>query len=113
LLDEAARRASAKACQAAQAQVSRQSKGFENLFDGYDALLTPAAIGEAPLGLDSTGDASFNRIWTMLHMPCICVPVKTGPAGLPVGVQLVGRRNNDAVTLSAAVTLEAALAAYC
>jgi Asp-tRNA(Asn)/Glu-tRNA(Gln) amidotransferase A subunit family amidase len=60
-----------------------------------DALVTFAAPGEAPLGLDRTGDPVFNRIWTMLHVPCLSLPLATGPHGLPIGVQLVGRRWDD------------------
>jgi Asp-tRNA(Asn)/Glu-tRNA(Gln) amidotransferase A subunit family amidase len=55
-----------------------------------DVLLTPAALGEAPEGLDSTGDPLFCRLWTMLGLPAVSVPGLTGSSGLPVGVQLVG-----------------------
>ena len=65
------------------------------IFRGVDALLTPAAIGEAPPGLESTGDPAFNRIWTLLHLPCLTLPAGRGPAGLPVGVQLVGPHRGD------------------
>jgi Asp-tRNA(Asn)/Glu-tRNA(Gln) amidotransferase A subunit family amidase len=71
--------------------------------------LTPSAPGEAPVGLDSTGDASFNRGWTMLHVPCVSVPAGMGPGGLPIGVQIVGRIGADARTLAAAAFLEDAL----
>jgi amidase len=56
----------------------------------FDAILTPSATGEAPLGLGSTGDTAMNRLWTLLHGPCITVPAGEGPAGLPLGAQLVG-----------------------
>jgi Asp-tRNA(Asn)/Glu-tRNA(Gln) amidotransferase A subunit family amidase len=72
-------------------------------------LLTPAAPGEAPVGLGSTGDALFNRGWTMLHVPCVTVPTGSGPGGLPVGAQLIGQLADDARVLSAALTLQAAL----
>ena len=55
-----------------------------------DAILTPSATGEAPAGLGSTGDTAMNRLWTLLHGPCITVPAGEGPAGLPLGVQLIG-----------------------
>jgi len=58
-------------------------------------LLSPSASGEAPLGLGSTGDASFCVIWTTTHVPAVTLPLFTGPNGLPVGAQLVARRNND------------------
>ncbi len=61
-----------------------------------DVILTPSAPGEAPAGLHTTGDAVFNRMWTLLHAPNVGIPCCHGPAGLPVGVTLVGRRLADA-----------------
>ena len=66
------------------------------LFDDIDVILTAPAAGEAPVGLQSTGRATFNLLWTYLWMPCITLPFATGPSGLPVGVQLVGRQHEDA-----------------
>ena len=60
-----------------------------------DLLLTPSAPGEAPAGLASTGDTSFNILSTWTYTPCITLPVFTGPSGLPVGIQLIGHRNQD------------------
>ena len=60
-----------------------------------DVLLTPSATGEAPVGLDSTGDTSFNILATWTHVPCVTLPLFKGPSGLPVGLQLVGRRCQD------------------
>ncbi len=76
---------------------------------GLDLLLTPSAVGEAPRGLGSTGDARFNRIWTLLGVPAMHLPTGSGGAGLPVGVQLVGRFGEDAALLEAAGRIEAAL----
>jgi Asp-tRNA(Asn)/Glu-tRNA(Gln) amidotransferase A subunit family amidase len=61
----------------------------------YDAVLTPSAPGEAPLGLESTGSASFNTMWTGLHAPAINIPGFVGPAGMPVGLSLVAGRYSD------------------
>jgi len=76
------------------------------LFDGlaapYDAVLTPSSPGEAPQSLETTGLATFSRIWTALHVPCITVPVGRGPRGLPLGVQLVGPRLTDPALLGVA-----------
>jgi amidase len=60
-----------------------------------DLLLTPSALGEAPAGLASTGDTSFNTLSTWTYTPCVTLPVFTGPSGLPVGIQLIGHRNQD------------------
>ncbi len=62
---------------------------------GYDAVLTPAAPGEAPLGLESTGNPIINRPWTALYVPCITLPLMKGPAGMPIGVQFAGRLHGD------------------
>lgn len=72
------------------------------LFDDVDILLTPSAPGEAPAGLSSTGDPLFNRAWTLLGTPCLHLPFGTGPGGLPVGIQAVGRWGEDLRLLAAA-----------
>jgi len=79
------------------------------LFGEVDALLVPAAPGEAPARLDMTGDPLFNRTWTLLHLPCVTVPAGRGDAGLPIGVQLVGRLGDDARLLAVAQFAERAL----
>ena len=61
----------------------------------FDLLLTPSALGEAPAGLASTGDTSFNILSTWTYTPCVTLPVFTGPSGLPIGIQLIGHRNQD------------------
>jgi Asp-tRNA(Asn)/Glu-tRNA(Gln) amidotransferase A subunit family amidase len=77
--------------------------------DGFDAVLCPAAPGEAPEGLGWTGDPAFNSLWTLLHGPCVTVPAGTGPKGLPLGVQLAGRIGDDAAVLGWAAWVRAAL----
>lgn len=72
---------------------------FADVTERYDAVLTAAVNGEAPEGLDSTGDASFQEIWTILHVPSITLPAATGRMGLPIGVQFVGRHLADAALL--------------
>jgi Asp-tRNA(Asn)/Glu-tRNA(Gln) amidotransferase A subunit family amidase len=52
-------------------------------------------MGEAPAGLNATGDPAFNFIWSLLGAPCVSLPFATGPNGLPVGIQLVGGRGRD------------------
>jgi Asp-tRNA(Asn)/Glu-tRNA(Gln) amidotransferase A subunit family amidase len=85
-------------------------EAIDPVFDEYDAILTPATTGEAPLGLDSTGNPIFCTVWTYLGWPAVTLPLLSGPAGLPVGVQLVGRRGNDARLLRTARWLAATLA---
>jgi Asp-tRNA(Asn)/Glu-tRNA(Gln) amidotransferase A subunit family amidase len=60
-----------------------------------DVILTPSSKGEAPEGLHTTGDAVFNKMWTLMHGPNVGVPVCFGPTGLPVGVTLVGPQMSD------------------
>jgi amidase len=66
-----------------------------DVFEGLDVLLAPCVKGEAPAGLDSTGDPSFQAIWTILYVPTMSLPTHKGPNGLPVGIQLIGRRHDD------------------
>jgi Asp-tRNA(Asn)/Glu-tRNA(Gln) amidotransferase A subunit family amidase len=92
-----------------QAAVGRIRWNIALTQSGVDALLTPPAPGEAPEGLASTGDPAFNRVWTLLYLPCVAVPAGPGPGGLPLGVQLVGRWGDDATLLSAGAFVEDAL----
>ena len=72
------------------------------VFQDVDVILTPASPGEAPEDLTQTGDPLYNRIWTLLHLPCVSVPFGTGPRGLPLAVQLVGPLREDDRLLAAA-----------
>jgi Asp-tRNA(Asn)/Glu-tRNA(Gln) amidotransferase A subunit family amidase len=82
---------------------------FPDAMAGLDILVTPSAPGEAPSGLEWTGDPAFNFIWTSLHVPCVTVPAEVGPNGLPLGIQIVGRRGEDRAVLAWARWVEAAL----
>jgi Asp-tRNA(Asn)/Glu-tRNA(Gln) amidotransferase A subunit family amidase len=97
------------ALDAARAVLQRARDGFPAAMAGLDVLLTPSAPGEAPAGLEWTGDPAFNTIWTSLHVPCVTVPAGSGPGGLPLGLQIVGRLGADAATLAAAGWVAAAL----
>ena len=76
------------------------------LFRTVDVLVAPSAEGEAPEGLDATGNPIFNRMWTLLGVPCVHVPLGVGTTGLPVGVTVIGPRWGDALALAAAAQLE-------
>ncbi len=87
---------------AAVAGIAPLNAGLDELFNEYDAILTPAAPGEAPVGLGSTGNPVFCSIWTYLGTPAITLPLLQSQSGMPIGVQLVGRRGNDARLLRTA-----------
>lgn len=78
---------------AARAQVAEGARVMNTLLADDELLLTLPAAGEAPRGLASTGNAAFNRLWTMLGVPCITLPAGRGARHLPLGVQLVARRD--------------------
>jgi Asp-tRNA(Asn)/Glu-tRNA(Gln) amidotransferase A subunit family amidase len=75
---------------------------FDGMFESFDAILTPAALGTAPNGLDSTGDPIMCTLWTFTGQPAITIPLLKGTNGLPIGVQLVGRRDGDVELLRTA-----------
>jgi Asp-tRNA(Asn)/Glu-tRNA(Gln) amidotransferase A subunit family amidase len=97
--------------QRARSRIAPIHEGFVELFEQrYDAILTPAAAGSAPEGLDSTGDPAFCTLWTLCGMPAISLPLLQSANGLPIGVQLVGPRNGDARLLRTARWLAARVA---
>ena len=83
---------------------------FPAAIAGCDALLVPGAQGETPEGLGSTGDSRFQGAWTLLHGPALGLPVRRGPKGLPLGVQLVAPAGQDAALLETGRWVEAVLA---
>jgi Asp-tRNA(Asn)/Glu-tRNA(Gln) amidotransferase A subunit family amidase len=93
----------------AQALVARCRAQLAEVFQDVDVLLAPSAAGAAPMGLDSTGDPVFCRIWTVLHTPTVNIPAGHAPNGLPVGLQVVGPVGADAFTLAAAHALHQSL----
>jgi Asp-tRNA(Asn)/Glu-tRNA(Gln) amidotransferase A subunit family amidase len=82
---------------------------FGALMANYDILLTASAPGEAPQGIDWTGDPICNALWTALQGPCISLPAGTGTAGLPLGVQLVAPFGADLALLGWAGWVEGVL----
>ncbi|MEH2534840.1 Asp-tRNA(Asn)/Glu-tRNA(Gln) amidotransferase A subunit family amidase [Bradyrhizobium sp. AZCC 1588] len=89
---------------------SRARQALEKVFDEVDVLLTFSAPGAAPRGLASTGDARYNRLWTLMGVPCVNVPAFVAGVNLPVGVQVIARYGADAQALAAARFVEDALA---
>ena len=81
------------------AECRRQLGG---MLGDYDVLIAPAAPGEAPEGISSTGNPIFNAVWNYMDVPALTLPAFTGPKGLPVGVQLVGKWFLDRELLGAA-----------
>src|SRR5690606_1960508 len=75
---------------------------LDEIFHLFDAIVTPAAPGEAPRGLESTGSPVFSTIWTLCGTPAVTVPLLQGANGLPIGVQLVGAPGDDARLLRTA-----------
>lgn len=80
---------------AARDRVARHGDAFAAAVDGYDAVLAAAAPGPAPYGLGATGDPVCSRPWQALGLPAVTVPGLHDDAGLPLGVQLVGRAGQD------------------
>jgi len=80
--------------------------GFDEYFDHFDAIVTPAALGPAPHGHGSTGNPIMSTLWTFAGLPCVSLPLLETANGLPIGVQLVGNLNADGRLLRTARWLE-------
>jgi Asp-tRNA(Asn)/Glu-tRNA(Gln) amidotransferase A subunit family amidase len=87
----------------------RARQAFADVMTEYDVILTPSAPGAAPRGLETTGNPMFNRLWTLLGVPCVNVPGLLD-GNLPLGLQIVGRFACDRAALEAALFLERAIA---
>ena len=87
---------------AARDRAPRYRAGIAELFTYYDAIITPAAPGVAPMGHAATGDPAFCRLWTRTGLPAITLPVMSGEGGMPLGLQLIGAPNSDARLLRTA-----------
>jgi Asp-tRNA(Asn)/Glu-tRNA(Gln) amidotransferase A subunit family amidase len=93
------------------AQVASARHQLGRGFADYDLLLTPSACGEADLGLERTGDPLFSRIWSLLGVPSLNLPVGLGDQGLPLGIQLIGPMMSDTAMLGFCKWVEQSLAA--
>jgi Asp-tRNA(Asn)/Glu-tRNA(Gln) amidotransferase A subunit family amidase len=83
-------------------QARRLNLSLQEIFADYDAILTPATTGTAPRGLEATGSPIFCTLWTLTGVPAISLPLLKGANGLPLGVQLVGAKRDDARLLRTA-----------
>lgn len=78
------------------ATIADYASSLDEIFELYDAILTPATPGPAPVGLQATGDPVMNTIWTFCGTPALNLPILQNEDGLPFGVQLVGEKDDDA-----------------
>ena len=78
---------------------------IKDLFSKYDAIITPAAPGQAPRDLTTTGNAVFNGYWTMLGVPAISLPMLKGKDNLPIGIQVIAPWQEDSKLLSLSKSL--------
>jgi Asp-tRNA(Asn)/Glu-tRNA(Gln) amidotransferase A subunit family amidase len=82
---------------------ARLTAELDAYLGAFDAVMTPPALGEAPADLTQTGDPAFCTIWSLCGVPAVTIPAGRGPAGLPLGLQIVGPRRSDARVLTAAL----------
>ena len=92
----------------ARAAARRYEAGIAEIFKEYDAIITPATAGVAPKGT-GTGNPLFCTLWTLTGLPALSLPLLNGEDGMPLGVQLVGERGDDARLLRTANWLISAL----
>lgn len=85
---------------AAQRVRARVRVAVRTSFAGVDALVTPATPTAAPRDLSTTGDASFQRLWSFCGLPALTIPSGLGRAGLPLGIQLVSAPRSDELLLA-------------
>jgi Asp-tRNA(Asn)/Glu-tRNA(Gln) amidotransferase A subunit family amidase len=95
--------------EAARLVAAKARAAVSDILKDVDVLLALSAPGIAPKGLDSTGDARYNQLWTLLGTPCVNVPAYVADGGLPVGVQAIADYGDDAKAIAAARFLERAL----
>jgi Asp-tRNA(Asn)/Glu-tRNA(Gln) amidotransferase A subunit family amidase len=93
----------------ARAVRARAGEALPALFADFDALLTFASADVAPPDRSFTGSPVFNRLWTLLGVPCMSVPGLMAN-DLPIGIQLVGALNRDEHLLATAAVVASLLA---
>jgi Asp-tRNA(Asn)/Glu-tRNA(Gln) amidotransferase A subunit family amidase len=80
-------------------KAKKMKQALSEIFEKFDAIITPAAPGQAPRDLMNTGNAIFNGYWTMLGVPAISLPLLKGKDDLPIGVQIITSWNKEAELL--------------
>ncbi|HEV7261254.1 MAG TPA: amidase [Bosea sp. (in: a-proteobacteria)] len=90
----------------ARRQSRRGRDAARGFFSEVDVVVSYAAPGEAPDTLGSTGDSRFNRLWTLLGVPCATIPLMRGPRGLPATIQIIAGFGNDNHVIAVAKGLE-------
>ncbi len=85
----------------ARSRMPEVARAFDAHFANFDAILCPAALGAAPRGLASTGNPIMQTVWSFTGLPAVSLPLLQS-GGLPLGVQAVGVRHDDARLLRSA-----------
>ena len=80
---------------AAQRRLAESRTQLDHAFHNVDFVITPPSPGAAPAGIEFTGSATFNQIWTSMHTPAITLPISRNTAGLPLGLQIANSRYED------------------
>jgi Asp-tRNA(Asn)/Glu-tRNA(Gln) amidotransferase A subunit family amidase len=106
---DAAASVTADAYDAARRSTRFARRALAELMTDHDVLLMPSAPGAAPRGLESTGSPAFNHLWTLMGCPVVNVPGLSDAAGLPLGIQVIGRFARDRAALEAALFIETAI----
>ena len=83
-------------------QIPALNTALDEILLAYDAIITPATTGEAPAGLESAGSPIFCTPWSLCGVPSVSVPLLQGSSNMPIGVQLISAKNDDARLLRTA-----------
>lgn len=90
----------------AKALAARGRAAIDKVFNDFDVLITPSARGEATKDLMAVETSYFNSIWTLMFLPCLTLPIFKSPSGMPLGLQLVCRRDCDDLLLAIGRSIE-------
>jgi len=82
------------------------SEQSASLFAGATCILTPSSPGYAPLlELKDPGDSCFSKLWTILGMPSVNIPIPL-PGPLPIGLEIICPKGQDTLALQTAQHIE-------